>query len=395
MGRRNAGKSSLINKLTGQDSALVSPVAGTTTDPVYKAMELLPLGPVVLIDTAGIDDEGDLGKQRVFKSYRVLSKTDFALLVTDASREFSSYEKEMITRFKELNIPFAFILNKSDLGLSPSMQKISETADYPVLTVSCTNGSGITELKNKLPRLVPTEQSPPLVGDLIGGGEHLVLVTPIDLGAPKGRLILPQVQTIREALDQDAVITVTKERELPYTLDMFKTPPRLVVTDSQVIMKVIADVPEEILLTTFSILMARYKGDLPTLVKGLAAVENLRNGDRVLIAEACTHHAQEDDIGSVKIPRWLRNHVGADIHIDHVNGFDFPEEVEKYKLVIHCGSCMLNRRAMLFRIRQVARLNIPIVNYGVIISYLHGAIPRVLKPFPEIFALYQELIDKT
>jgi len=391
LGRRNAGKSSLINKLTNQDLALVSSTAGTTTDPVYKAMELLPLGPVVIVDTAGIDDVGELGEKRVSKTFKVLAKTDFAILVIDASTDFSQFEENVIDKFKDMQIPFIIILNKIDLGINEILEQEINKRDITCFKVSCQNEEGILKLKDELPKQIPIDIAPPLVADLIHGGESLLLVAPIDLGAPKGRLIMPQVQTIREGIDQDAVVTIVKEKELRFALDQFKFPPKLVVTDSQVIMKVIADVPKEIPLTTFSILMARFKGDLVTLVKGLSAVEKLKNGDKVLIAEACTHHAQEDDIGTVKIPRWLRNHVGQNIDVKHVNGYDFPDDLTDYNLIIHCGSCMLNRRAMLFRIRQAERLNIPIVNYGVLISYLHGAIPRVLEPFPEAMEVMNDV----
>ncbi|GAB4168275.1 MAG: [FeFe] hydrogenase H-cluster maturation GTPase HydF [Calditrichia bacterium] len=389
-GRRNAGKSSLINRLTNQDIALVSDVPGTTTDPVYKSMELLPLGPVVIIDTAGIDDVGKLGEQRILRTRKVLSKTDFAIIVIDSRNELSNYENELIVYLKENEIPFIVVLNKIDTGVSEKLIEELTSANIPHFKVSCATGEGIEHLKNALPDYVPKDIQPPLVADLINAGEMMVLVVPIDLGAPKGRLIMPQVQTIRESIDQDALTLVVKEKELKFALEQIKYPPKLVVTDSQAIMRVMADVPDAIPLTTFSILMARYKGDLPTLVKGLAAVEKLNHGDHVLIAEACTHHAQEDDIGKVKIPRWLRNFIGKDVQFHHVNGFEFPENLHKYKLIIHCGSCMLNRRGMMFRIRQAARLNIPIVNYGVLISYLHGAIPRVLKPFPEALQAFEE-----
>lgn len=390
LGRRNAGKSSLINALTNQEIALVSDVAGTTTDPVYKAMELLPIGPVVIIDTAGIDDVGELGEKRVSRTYKVLSKTDFAILVVAANSPLSQYEYTLVNHLKELQIPFVVVINKIDLEIHPELLNQISQLQISYFKVSCKTGEHILELKNKLPSLIPKDEAPPLVADLVQAGDLVVLVVPIDLGAPKGRLILPQVQTIRESIDQDALVVVVKERELKYAFDQFKTNPKIVITDSQAIMRVIADVPSHIPLTTFSILMARYKGDLVTLVKGLKAIDTLNHGDKVLIAEACTHHAQEDDIGSVKIPRWLRNYTGKDLQLHHVNGYEFPEDLTEYKLIIHCGSCMLNRRGMLFRIRQAQRLNIPIVNYGVLISFLHGAIPRVLEPFPEALAAFDE-----
>lgn len=385
-GRRNAGKSSLINAITNQDLALVSPVPGTTTDPVYKAMEVLPLGPVMLIDTAGIDDEGELGDKRVQKTRKILEQTDVALLVMDASQGMSSFEKEIAALCKQKEIPWLAVYNKEDLVDEKSKALLwrEHQAEYkvPLLWVSALTKKGILELKDHLGRIKPSEWlAPAIAGDLVQPGEMIILVVPIDLAAPKGRLILPQVQTIRDILDHDCLCVVCKEYELKKALACLKTPPALVVTDSQVFMKVAADVPPEIPLTSFSILMARYKGDLPVLVRGAQAVESLKPGDRILISEACTHHCQADDIGRVKIPRWLRQTVGGGLQIDYASGYGFPTDLEKYKLVVHCGGCMLNRREMLQRINEVSGHEIPIVNYGVLIAYLHGILPRALAPF--------------
>jgi len=385
-GRRNAGKSSLINAITNQDLALVSSVPGTTTDPVYKAMEVLPLGPVMLIDTAGIDDRGELGDKRVRRTMKVLEQADVVLLVVDACRGMSSFEKEIAALCMQKEIPWLAVYNKEDLVDEKSkallLQEYQAGYEVPLLWVSALTHKGIPELKDRLSRVKPSEWlAPAIVGDLVQPGEMVILVVPIDLAAPQGRLILPQVQTIRDILDHDNLCIVCKEYELKRAFSTLKTPPALVVTDSQVFMKVAADVPPEIPITSFSILMARYKGNLPVLVRGAKAVESLKPGDSILISEACTHHCQADDIGRVKIPRWLRQTVGGGLQIDYSSGYGFPAGLEKYKLVIHCGGCMLNRREMLHRINEVSARDIPIVNYGVLIACLHGILPRVLAPF--------------
>jgi len=386
-GRRNVGKSSLINALTRQEIALVSDIPGTTTDPVSKAIEIAPLGPVVLVDTAGIDDEGALGELRIRRTLEVLARADFALLVIDATLGLSPYEQELIDLFKRYEVSFVVVINKVDLAPAEAIVGELQRRAVPYFSVSARTGKGIEELRAGLSRHIKPEVIPPLISDLIQGGDLVVLVVPIDLGAPKGRLILPQVQTIRDALDSDAVAIVTKERELRWTLQNLKSPPKLVVTDSQAIMRVIGDVPQDIPLTTFSILFARYKGDLPTLVRGLCAVEHLKPGDPVLIAEACTHHPLPDDIGRVKIPRWLQQYVGGRLRIKVVAGRNFPHNLSDFRLVIHCGGCMITRREMRFRLKQIESQGVPVVNYGVLISFLHGAIPRVLEPFP--LALYE------
>jgi len=394
VGRRNVGKSSLMNKFIGQDLVIVSDVPGTTTDPVKKAMELLPFGPVVLIDTAGIDDIGELGEKRISKTIKTITEVDFAILVLDSQQKLTQHEIELIEKLKNFSVPFLAIINKSDLGINYDLINELQKFGIKYHPVSCLTGNGIYELKEKVSQLLPKEEEIPLVGDIVKQHDLIVLVVPIDLGAPKGRLIMPQVQTIREALDVDSIVVVAKDKELRAALSKLNQSPKLVVTDSQAIMRVIADVPDDVLLTTFSILMARYKGDLSEYIRGIKRIEELENGDKVLIAEACTHHAQEDDIGRVKIPRWLRLHTKKNIDIDVVSGHDFPENLSDYKLIIHCGGCTLTRKMMQTRIKQARYMGIPIVNYGVAISYLHGAMPRVLEPFPEAIAEWEKLFQR-
>lgn len=383
VGRRNVGKSSLMNKFIGQELVIVSDVPGTTTDPVKKSMELLPFGPVVLIDTAGIDDVGELGEKRISKTIKVLTESDFSIVVLDSQSELSEKEKNLFAELKNLEIPFIAVINKSELGINYNLVEQLNSLKIQFHNVSCLFNDGIYELKEKIIKLLPNDENIPLISDLIKQHDVVVLVVPIDLGAPKGRLILPQVQTIRESLDVDSIVVVAKDKELRSALSKLKEKPKLVVTDSQAIMRVNADVPDDISLTTFSILMARYKGDLVEYVKGLKRIEELQNGDKVLIAEACTHHEQEDDIGKIKIPRWLRLHTKKDLEITHAQGYDYPENLKDYKLIIHCGGCMLTRKMVQQRIKQAKFSNVPIVNYGVAISYMHGAIPRAIKPFPE------------
>lgn len=391
VGKRNAGKSSLINAITGQELSIVSEVPGTTTDPVKKSIELLPFGPVVFVDTAGIDDEGELGKKRISKTVKALSTADFAIVVLDGSERLSSYEKELFQHLDKISLTYLIAVNKIELGVNPELLNELKSLCSLHFEVSCKEKIGIEALKNKMIQILPDDQQKSLIGDLIGQGDLVVLVVPIDLGAPKGRLIMPQVQTIREALDEDTIVVVVKDKELRSSLSYLKTLPDLIVTDSQAVMRVMADIPEEIPMTTFSILMARYKGDLPVFVKGLKRVEELVNGDKVLIAESCTHHAQEDDIGTVKIPRWLRLHTRKELQIDIAHGQDFPDDLSKYSLIVHCGGCMLTRKVMQTRINQANLIDIPIVNYGVLISYMHGAIPRALRPFDEAVAEWEKM----
>jgi [FeFe] hydrogenase H-cluster maturation GTPase HydF len=391
IGKRNAGKSSLMNKFIGQDLAIVSEIPGTTTDPVKKAMELLPFGPVVLIDTAGIDDIGELGQKRISKTIQIISEADFALIILDSQVRLSEKERSLIEHLKTLELPFLCVINKSDLGINYELIEELDSLGLKHHSVSCITGESIYDLKEKVIKMLPDGEDPSLVGDLIKQHDIIVLVVPIDLGAPKGRLIMPQVQTIRESLDEDAIVVVAKDKELRAALSKLSEPPKLVVTDSQAIMRVVADVPDDIPLTTFSILMARYKGDLPQYVRGLKRIEELKNGDKVLIAEACSHHAQEDDIGKVKIPRWLRLYTKKNLEIDIRNGHDFPDNLSDYKLIVHCGGCMLTRKAMQVRIKQAKLMGVPIVNYGVAISYMHGAIPRALLPFSEAVTAWEEI----
>lgn len=391
-GRRNAGKSSLINALTNQDIAVVSNVPGTTTDPVYKAMEILPVGPVVIIDTAGIDDTGDLGGLRVQRSLDVLNKADMVLLVVDAGAGITEFEQDIARRCLDKKLPVVVVLNKIDVHPVTNIQveETKEKLGIDPVAVSALTREGIADLKIAIVKSAPPswdEQT--IVGDLLNPGDMAVLVVPIDLAAPKGRLILPQVQTIRDILDHDAMAYVVKERELKECISTLNKKPRIVITDSQAFLKADADTPPDVLLTSFSILFARYKGDLETLVAGAKAIEKLKPGDKVLISEACTHHRMEDDIGTVKIPRWIRQIVGGDLDFQWSCGHRFPEDLSQYKLVVHCGSCMINRREMLSRIMQVQAAGVPIVNYGVCIAYVQGILRRALSPFPII----QEILD--
>jgi [FeFe] hydrogenase H-cluster maturation GTPase HydF len=384
-GRRNVGKSSLINALTGQEVSIVSDVKGTTTDPVHKAMELLPLGPIMIIDTPGLDDVGALGELRVQRTRDVLNKTDVALLVTEADFGLGACELEILALVRAKNIPLLVVFNKADLAppSEAALKQASDVAQAPVHCVSSVTKEGVEELKLALAKVVPEEADKfQIVGDLLRPSDLVVLVTPIDKAAPKGRLILPQQQVIRDILEADAIAVVTKEFELRETLANLAKKPRLVITDSQVFAKVSADTPRDVPLTSFSILFARYKGDLPTLVRGAKAVERLKDGDRVLVAEGCTHHRQSDDIGTVKIPRWLRQHTGKQLVFEYASGMKYPKDLTQYALLIHCGACMLNRREMHYRIAQAQAAGVAIVNYGVLIATLQGILDRCLEPFP-------------
>ncbi len=391
VGRRNAGKSSLVNRFIGQDLSIVSSTPGTTTDPVKKAMELLPFGPVVLVDTAGIDDIGELGEKRIGKTMKAISEADFAIVVLDCQYKLDENEKSLFKHLREMGVNYLAAVNKTDLGVNPSLLEELNFLQIPFLPVSCNAELGIYELKEMISKMIPGDEEQPLVGDLVKQHDVIVLVVPIDLGAPKGRLIMPQVQTIRESLDEDAIVVIAKDKELRSALSRLSSLPKIVVTDSQAIMRVVADVPDEVPLTTFSILMARYKGDLAEYIKGVKRIEELRDGDKVLIAEACSHHAQEDDIGKVKIPRWLRNHTKKELQIDIRNGHDYPENLKDYALIIHCGGCMLTRKAMQVRIKQAKYAEVPIVNYGVAISYIHGAMPRAIEPFEDAISVWNSL----
>lgn len=396
-GKRNMGKSSLINVLTNQDLAIVSSQAGTTTDPVYKSMEISPIGPVVLIDTAGIDDEGELGELRIKKSLEVIKKTDIALVLIDENG-LNNFDNKILDLLSKSKIPFIIVINKIDLIISDiNIKKITnqfETLNYNFIKISTKEHINIKELKNMIIKYSPKEfEEPSILGDLVQNGEHVVLVIPIDTGMPKGRLILPQVQVMRDLLDNDINFHVCKERELRMMLESLKEKPKLVITDSQVFSKVSADTPEDVALTSFSILFARYKGDLLSMVEGALALKNLNAGDKVLIAESCTHHQQPDDIGSVKIPRWIRQNINEDINFDFSNGRDYPNNLKDYKVIIHCGGCMLNRKEMLNRIESSTEQGVPIINYGLTIAYLNGILDRALKVFPEIYEIWNNNIE--
>ena len=380
-GRRNAGKSSVVNAVTGQDLAVVSDTRGTTTDPVSKAMELLPIGPVVIIDTPGIDDEGALGELRVRKTKQVLNKTDVAILVVDSTLGCSEAENELIQIFEEKKIKYLIVYNKCDLLSDEKRLELEKEA----CLVSATEKTGIYELKEAIGKLAASEEpKQPLVADLVQPNEFVVLVVPIDSAAPKGRLILPQQQTIRDLLESGAVPIVTRETELKATLEQLGKKPAIVITDSQAFAKVSAETPREIPLTSFSILMARYKGQLRGAVLGAAAIEKLQDGDTVLISEGCTHHRQCDDIGTVKIPRWLKEHTGKDLQFQFSSGTSFPEELSQYQLIVHCGGCMLNEREMQYRQKCAADQNIPFTNYGIAIAYMQGILQRSIEIFPQL-----------
>lgn len=374
-GRRNAGKSSIINAMTGQDLAIVSDVAGTTTDPVLKAMELLPLGPVVIIDTPGLDDEGELGKLRVQKAYQILNKTDIAVVVIDGSLGRTAADEGILECIRAKKIPYIIVKNKSDL-------QTAEREEENEISVSAKTGQNIYELKERIAALVPSEEmTRKIVGDLLEPNDLAVLVVPIDSAAPKGRLILPQQQTIRDILETGAVSVVTRDNELKETLHSLGKKPKLVITDSQIFGRVSKEVPADIQLTSFSILMARYKGNLEPNVKGARALEQLRNGDTVLISEGCTHHRQCEDIGTVKLPRWIREHTGKELHFVFTSGTEFPLDLSPYKLIVHCGGCMLNEREMKYRLKCAEDQGIPMTNYGICIAYINGILERSLAPF--------------
>lgn len=391
-GKRNVGKSNILNVLTKQNISIVSDIAGTTTDPVEKAMELLPIGPVLFVDTAGIDDEGKLGGMRIEKTIKMFDRIDLAMIVSDQSG-WSNFEKELYQEFTKRKIPIIAVLNKSDLEAinEENFQEI-KNLDLKYVLTSAKNGSGIDELKQKLIELAPDEfiNPPVIVADLVPAGELAILVVPIDMEAPKGRLILPQVQTIRDLLDNDSMTMVVKERELKEALDRLKKPPALIITDSQAFLKVSADVPKEIKLTSFSILFARFKGELNEFVRGAATIENLKPNDKILICESCTHHAIGDDIGRVKIPRWLTQYAGGKLEFVHYAGHDFPENISEYKLIVHCGACMTNRREILSRIMKARQAAVPITNYGLAIAYSLGIFDRALEPFPMAKEIYNE-----
>lgn len=391
-GRRNAGKSSLINALTSQDLAIVSEQKGTTTDPVYKAMELLPLGPVMIIDTPGIDDEGQLGLQRVDKAYQVLNKTDIALLVVDATAGLAKEDKELWQQIQRKGLPAILVLNKMET--LEEMQQAIVTAGALTLTKSCflvsaKTGKNIRELKEAIAALKPRETERQLVGDLLKPLDTVILVTPIDSAAPKGRLILPQQQVLRNVLDNNGVAMVVQETELAQALLKLAEPPRLVITDSQAFAKVSQIVPPSVPLTSFSILMARYKGSLYNAVKAVRALDSIADGDKILISEGCTHHRQCQDIGTVKMPNWIRAYTKAEPQFVFTSGTEFPQDLSPYKLVVHCGACMLNEKEMQYRNKTALEQNVPMTNYGIAIAYMHGILKRTVAPLPDVAKLLE------
>lgn len=391
-GRRNAGKSSLINALTSQDLAIVSEQKGTTTDPVYKAMELLPLGPVMIIDTPGIDDEGQLGRQRVDKAYQVLNKTDIALLVVDAAAGLAKEDKELWQQIQRKDLPAILVLNKMET--LEEMQQAIVTAGALTLTKSCflvsaKTGQNIRELKEAIAALKPRETERQLVGDLLKPLDTVILVTPIDSAAPKGRLILPQQQVLRNVLDNNGVAMVVQETELAQALLKLAEPPRLVITDSQAFAKVSQIVPPSVPLTSFSILMARYKGSLYNAVKAVRALDSIADGDKILISEGCTHHRQCQDIGTVKMPNWIRAYTKAEPQFVFTSGTEFPQDLSPYKLVVHCGACMLNEKEMQYRNKTALEQNVPMTNYGIAIAYMHGILKRTVAPLPDVAKLLE------
>lgn len=389
-GRRNAGKSSLVNAVTGQEMSIVSEIKGTTTDPVTKSMEILPLGPVVIIDTPGLDDEGTVGEMRVRKARQVLNRADIAVLVADITRGLTGMEEELITLFQKKRVPYLIVYNKKDLaGEEPSCLKLLKENE---IAVSALKRENIEQLKEKIGSLAgKAAQEKPVVGDLLKEGDHVILVTPIDSSAPKGRMILPQVKVIRDILDVHGTLSVTQTEELPELLSSLKEKPSLVITDSQAFGCVKQMVPEEIPLTSFSILFARYKGVLTGAVQGAASLECLQEGDRILISEGCTHHRQCGDIGTVKLPAWIEKHTGKKFVYEFTSGGGFPEDLSGYALVVHCGGCMLNEREVRSRERMAAESSVPFTNYGILIAYMNGILKRSLQPFPELQTLRESL----
>lgn len=391
-GRRNAGKSSLLNAVTGQDLAVVSEVKGTTTDPVSKTMELLPLGPVMLIDTPGIDDEGELGRLRVKKSRQVLNKTDLAVLVVDGTVGETDQDRELLTLFQEKQVPYVVVYHKADLLSGEERETCADRTgkeNETVLYVSSKTGSGVEELKNCLAAMGRKEEEKDLLLGLVKPGDLVVLVTPIDKAAPKGRLILPQQQTIRALLDYGCIAVAVRESELTHTLESLGKQPSLVITDSQVFGMVSEIVPKDQMLTSFSILFARYKGDLKQAVEGVCALKEIQDGDRILISEGCTHHRQCNDIGTVKLPAWIRSFTGKNPEFVYTSGTGFEEDLTGFKLIVHCGACMLNEREMKYRLACAKDQGVAMTNYGILIAYVHGILKRSLEPFPDVAAVLE------
>ena len=394
VGRRNVGKSLLVNSLLEQNVSLVSDIAGTTTDAVKTRYELLPYGPVVIVDTAGIDDEGELGRQRITETIKILSSSDFALVVLDARETLQSKELELFAYLDKLQINYIVAVNKIEFGVNPVLLEELKELRMTHFEVSCKEKAGIEELKRRMIRQLPEDDEPPLVKDIVKQGDVVIMVIPTDYTLPNRKLILTQVHMIREALDENAIITVCREKELVSTLNNLKAYPDLVIVDSNSVTRIAEDIPAKIRLTTYSLIIARHRGDLPLFIKGLRKIDGLKNGDKVLIAEVCSHHTQEDDIGTVKIPKWLRSYTKKELHIDIIHGNDLPDNLSEYKLVVHCGGCLLTHRALQTRINEAKLMDVPVVTYGVITSYMHGAIPRALVPFRDAFAEWGKVKTK-
>ena len=394
VGRRNVGKSLLVNSLLEQNVSLVSDIAGTTTDAVKTRYELLPYGPVVIVDTAGIDDEGELGRQRITETIKILSSSNFALVVLDARETLQSKELELFAYLDKLQINYIVAVNKIEFGVNPVLLEELKELRMTHFEVSCKEKAGIEELKRRMIRLLPEDDEPPLVKDIVKQGDVVIMVIPTDYTLPNRKLILSQVHMIREALDENAVITVCREKELVSTLNNLKAYPDLVIVDSNSVTRIAEDIPAKIRLTTYSLIIARHRGDLPLFIKGLKKIDGLKNGDKVLIAEVCSHHTQEDDIGTVKIPKWLRSYTKKELQIDIVHGNDLPDNLSEYKLVVHCGGCLLTHRAMQTRINEAKLMDVPVVTYGVITSFMHGAIPRALVPFGDALSEWGKVKSK-
>ncbi len=394
VGRRNVGKSLLVNSLLNQTVSKVSDLAGTTTDAIKTKFELLPYGPVVIVDTAGIDDEGELGRQHITETIKILSSSDFVLVVLDARETLQSKELELFSYLDKLQISYIIVVNKIEFGVNPVLLEELKELRMTHFEVSCKEKAGIEELKRRMIRLLPQDDEPPLINDIVKKGDTVVMVIPSDNKLPKRRLLLSQVHMIREALDENAIVTVCREKELVSTLNNFKSYPDLVIVDSNSVNRIAEDIPAKIKLTTFSLLIARHRGDLPLFIKGLKKIDELKNGDKVLIAEACNHHNQDDDYGSKNISEWILDYTKKKIIFDTIQGYNLPDNLSDYKLLIHCGGCLLTHRAMQTRINEAKLMDVPVVTYGVITSFMNGAIPRALVPFTDAFAEWGKVKSK-
>lgn len=394
VGRRNAGKSLLVNLLLGQNVSKVSQYAGTTIDPVKTKYELLPYGPVVIVDTAGIDDEGELGRKRITETTKILSSSDFAIVVVDARYTLQNKELELLAYLDRLQINYIIVVNKIEFGVNPDL--LDELKDLRIthFEVSCKEKAGIEELKRSIIKLLPEINEPPLISDIVSQGDFIMMIIHNDINVPRGKLLLSQVQLIRESLDKNSVILLCREKEFESVFNNLKSYPDLVIIDNESIKQIGTHIPDKVKFTTFSILMARYKANLSAYIKGLIRIENLKNYDKILIAEACLHHSQDDDLGRVKIPRWLQAHTKTELQFDFIQGAEYPENLSDYKLIIHCGGCILTRRSMQTRINEAKFLDIPIVNFGVVLSYMNGAIPRAFQPFPDVVSEWDKTRSK-